>query len=171
MKLDDLAADCGVPRRRLYDILNVLEAVDVASRVGKLAYVWRGDANLPSLLDTLASDQVTGAPVDESGRRGGGAAGRAARAAASDSSSGSGSGGGANAGGGPAPQSLYALSQKFVRLMLVTKGPLALPVAAETMVGGVSARAACGPRRTPTSPRHPPNAASTTSPPSCAVSA
>ena len=147
MKLDDLAADCGVPRRRLYDILNVLEAVDVASRVGKLAYVWRGESNLPSLLDTLAADQISGAPVDESGRRGGGAAGRAARAAASDSSSGSGSGGGGagGGGGGPAPQSLWALSKKFVRLLLTSEGPLALPVAAEALVGGVSARAACGP--------------------------
>ena len=128
LKLDLLAPALGVPRRRLYDVVNVLEAVDIVSRAGRLAYAWRGDAGLARTLARLAADQAAGAPVDESGRRGGGAAGRAARAAAAG-------GDGGGAGAGPAPQSLWGLATKFVRLLLEAGTALPLPDAAAAIVG------------------------------------
>ena len=56
--LNQAAIELSVPRRRLYDIINVLEAVEIVSRTGKLAYEWRGLKHLPELLDRLVADQV-----------------------------------------------------------------------------------------------------------------
>lgn len=56
--LNEAAIELSVPRRRLYDIINVLEAVEIVSRTGKLAYEWRGLKHLPELLDRLVADQV-----------------------------------------------------------------------------------------------------------------
>ena len=42
-----------VERRRLYDVLNVLETVEVVDKVAKNVYVWRGIAGVPSMLARL----------------------------------------------------------------------------------------------------------------------
>eukprot|EP00879_Flechtneria_rotunda_P012758 GHRR01013322.1.p1 GENE.GHRR01013322.1~~GHRR01013322.1.p1 ORF type:complete len:201 (+),score=37.72 GHRR01013322.1:274-876(+) len=60
VNLNDVATVLQVSRRRLYDIVNVLEALQMVSRSGKLTYRWEGTAHLPKLLDMLYTDAMTG---------------------------------------------------------------------------------------------------------------
>mgnify|MGYP003887789875 CR=1 FL=1 len=48
-------SETAVERRRIYDIVNILESVGIVVRVAKNRYFWRGTAGLPV---TLAKMQV-----------------------------------------------------------------------------------------------------------------
>ncbi|CAL8471637.1 g11179 [Coccomyxa elongata] len=132
--LNEAAIELAVPRRRLYDIINVLEAVEIVTRTGKLAYEWKGLKHLPQLLDRLVADQLAGIPVEDRLRRT--APAKSAPAAAGSSEEGSGGDeAAAKERAVPPTHSLWMLSRKFVRLLLTTQGPIPLADAAVALIG------------------------------------
>lgn len=53
IQLDAVATELGVERRRIYDVTNILEALDMVSRREKNAYTWHGTTSLPRSLKKL----------------------------------------------------------------------------------------------------------------------
>jgi hypothetical protein len=57
--VDALAERLGVKRRRLYDVMNVLEAVGVTERISKGACKWHGATRVEACLEKLRAEEMT----------------------------------------------------------------------------------------------------------------
>ncbi|XP_054814449.1 E2F transcription factor-like E2FF [Prosopis cineraria] len=54
--LDDAASRLGVQRRRMYDVVNILESVGIVARKGKNLYLWKGFSEIPRALNELKEE-------------------------------------------------------------------------------------------------------------------
>jgi hypothetical protein len=153
LMLNDVAETLGVPRRRLYDVINVFESIDIMRRIGKLQYEFCGYDHLPQLLQQLANDEIAGLPVEDRIRRApangrnslGSQQSKRAKAVA-DAAPGAPDqvpqeeDPGVIVHPGPPPprttsHSLYVLSRRLVRMLLTTTGAISLANAAAILVG------------------------------------
>ena len=62
--VDEAAVDLGVERRRIYDVVNILESIQLVVKKGKNTYSWLGKDYLPDVFGKLQAKAVSEYPED-----------------------------------------------------------------------------------------------------------
>ena len=140
--VDEAAVELGVERRRIYDVVNILESIQLVVKKGKNTYSWLGKDYLPDVFGKLQSTAITDYPEDAkryglttadedpNATDGDGIQSRrnSMSSIASDDSKNT-------------FRSLAKLSQQFLQVFLVGYDILSLPQASEMIQGTLSAEA------------------------------
>jgi hypothetical protein len=62
--VDNAARDLGVERRRIYDVVNILESIRLVSKEKKNTYKWMGTRNLDQIFGHLQAEAILEYPND-----------------------------------------------------------------------------------------------------------
>ncbi len=115
LSLDANAAALGVERRRMYDVVGVLEACEVVVRTRKNVYLWHNRKRLASCFARLRESALRAGISQGSGD---GEDGESDEDAA-----------------GRKDASLHSLAQRFIKLFLTAAGSVSLEDAAQRLLG------------------------------------
>lgn len=121
--IDQLAADLAVERRRIYDVVNILEALQVVVKMGKNTYHWMGREHLSRQFALLQQEGIEQWP-EYAVRAGILDANSSKQYEATSKNEGN--------------KSLTRLSQLFLQVFLVGLDPVNLPQASDLIHGGRS---------------------------------
>jgi hypothetical protein len=144
--VDRLSIDLSVERRRIYDVVNILEALQVIVKIGKNTYHWMGRQHLPNQFALLQNEAIEAWPeyAEKSGLHPIPSSDRTTEQTDIKEHATGAFVGAANLldpNSEGSNKSLTRLSQLFLQAFLVCNEPLSLPQASDLIHGGRSTNA------------------------------